>query len=170
MIDPAKTDPPRTNPAKADLDAIDLRILAELQADARIPNITLAERVGLSPSPCSRRVRLLEEAGVVAGYRALIDRAAVGLSVTAFAGIRVERHSRDNAEAFIAAVRDMPEVIACHLVSGDADFLLEVVVPDIAAYEATVLRGLLALPTVRDIRTSFVMRSDKLDGPLPLPK
>jgi Lrp/AsnC family leucine-responsive transcriptional regulator len=158
------------NSANFGLDAIDLKILVALQADARIPNIVLAEKVGLSPSPCSRRVKLLEESGVLVGARALIDRAAVGLSVTAFAGIRVERHSRDNAEGFIAAVQTMPEVIACHLVSGDSDFLLEVVVPDIATYEATVLRGLLALPTVRDIRTSFAMRSYKVDGPLPLPK
>ena len=93
---------------------------------------------------------------------------AVGLAVTAFAFIRVERHSRDNAESFIAAVQTMQEVVACHLVSGDSDFLLEVVVPDIASYESTVLRGLLALPNVRDIRTSFAMRSYKLDGPLPL--
>lgn len=158
-----------SNPAKFALDAIDLKILAELQADARIPNIVLAEKVGLSPSPCSRRVKLLEQAGVLASYRALVDRTSVGLAVTAFAFIRVERHSRDNADSFIAAVQIMPEVIACHLVSGDSDFLLEVVVPDIASYEATVLRGLLALPTVRDIRTSFAMRSYKVDGPLPLP-
>src|ERR1700749_3710433 len=110
--------------AKLALDAVDLKILAELQSEARIPNIALAEKVGLSPSPCSRRVRILEDAGVIESYRAIIDRNALGLSVTAFASVRVERHSQENANSFIAAIRDMPEVIACHLVSGDSDFLL----------------------------------------------
>jgi Lrp/AsnC family leucine-responsive transcriptional regulator len=154
--------------AKIDLDPIDLRILRELQAEGRLPNIVLAERVGLSPSPCARRVRMLEEAGVLQGCRVLVDRAAVGLPVTVFAGIKVERHSRDNADAFIAAVQLMPEVVGCHLVSGDVDFLLEVVVRDIATYEAEVLRSLLALPSVRDIRTSFAMKSYKTSGPLPI--
>jgi Lrp/AsnC family transcriptional regulator, leucine-responsive regulatory protein len=154
--------------AKMTLDALDLKILAELQTEARIPNIVLAEKVGLSPSPCSRRVKILEEAGVIEGYRAIIDRNALGLSVTVFASVRVERHSQDNADVFIAAIRDMPEVIACHLVSGDSDFLLEVVVADIASYEATVLRRLLSLPTVRDIRSSFALRSYKANAPIPI--
>lgn len=154
--------------AKIALDAIDLRILRELQADARIANLALAERVGLSPSPCSRRVRLLEEAGLIAGYRAMIDRAGVGLSLTVFAGIRVERHSLENADAFVGAVLAMPHVVACHLVSGDADFLIEVVVPDMTTYESVVLRHLLSLPAVRDIRSNFAMKSYKAQGPLPL--
>ncbi|MDK9697394.1 MAG: Lrp/AsnC family transcriptional regulator [Siculibacillus sp.] len=155
--------------AELRLDEIDLRILRELQADARIPNVVLAERVGLSPSPCSRRVKLLERAGVITACRALLDRAAIGLGLTVFAGIRVARHSHENADAFVAAVLDMPEVVACHLTSGDTDYLLEVVVPDMATYESTVLRRLLSLPAIADIRTSFAMRSHKTDGPLPLP-
>lgn len=154
--------------ATTELDAIDVKILRELQADARTPNIALADRVGLSPSPCSRRVKLLEQAAVLESYRAVISRVAVGLSVTTFAGIRLKRHSQDNAGSFLATVLSMPEVIACHLVSGDHDFLLEVVVPDMATYEATVLRPLLALPAIRDIRTSFAMRTYKSNGPLPL--
>jgi Lrp/AsnC family transcriptional regulator, leucine-responsive regulatory protein len=157
-------------PANLALDAIDLKILAELQADARIPNITLAERVGLSPSPCSRRVKLLEEAGVIEGYRTILNRKAAGLGLTVFAGIRVERHSLENADAFVNAVLAMPEVVSCHLVSGDVDFLIEAVVPDVAAYEATVLRRLLALPAIRDIRSSFAMRSFKAGGALPVKK
>ncbi len=156
--------------AKLELDAIDLKILAELQADARIPNITLAERVGLSPSPCSRRVKLLEEAGVIEGYRAMVNRKAVGLELTVFASIRVERHSLENADAFAGAILAIPEVVACHLVSGDADFLIEAVVPGVAAYETTVLRRLLALPALRDIRSSFAMRSFRANGPLPVKK
>lgn len=157
-------------PANFELDAIDLKILEELQADARLPNIALADRVGLSPSPCSRRVKLLEEAGVVEGYRAVLNRKAIGLGLTVFAGIRVGRHSLENADAFVSAVLAMPEVVACHLVSGDADFLIEAVVPDVAAYEATVLRRLLALPALRDIRSSFAMRSFRAGGPLPVRK
>ena len=147
-----------------------MAILGELQGDARIPNIVLADRAGLSPSPCSRRVKLLENAGVIEGYRTIVDRAAVGLPLTVFAGIRVERHSDENADAFVAAVLSMPEVVACHLVSGDVDFLLEVVVASMMTYESTVLRGLLALPSIRDIRTSFAMRTYKRNGPLPLGK
>jgi Lrp/AsnC family leucine-responsive transcriptional regulator len=155
-------------PAKFELDAIDIKILAELQADARIANIALAGRIGLSPSPCSRRVKLLEEAGVIEGYRTVLNRGATGFGLTVFAGIRVERHSLENADAFVNTILEMPEVVACHLVSGDVDFLIEVVVPDVAAYEATVLRRLLALPSLRDIRSSFAMRSFKAGGPLPL--
>lgn len=154
--------------AKFTLDDIDLKILRELQADARLPNLVLAERVGLSPSPCSRRVKLLEQAGVITAHRATVDRAAVGLGLTVFAGVRVEKHTRANADAFVAAVLAMPEVVACHLTSGDVDYLLEVVVPDMSAYEATVLGRLLELPAIRDIRTSFAMRSHKVGGPLPL--
>lgn len=150
------------------LDAIDLHILRALQGDARIANVELADRVGLSPSPCARRVRLLEEAGVIGAYRAIIDRAAVGLGLTVFASVRVERHSRDHADQFVGAVVAMPEVTACHLVSGDTDFLLEIVVPDMETYEAEVLRRLLSIPHIRDIRTSFAMRTYKADGALPL--
>ncbi|WP_315836163.1 Lrp/AsnC family transcriptional regulator [Bradyrhizobium prioriisuperbiae] len=151
------------------LDAIDLKILRELQADARLPNITLADRVGLSPSPCLRRVKLMEAAGVIEGYRTVLGRAAIGLGLTVFAGIRVERHSHENAETFVDAVLAMSEVVACHLVSGDIDFLIEVVVPDMATYESIVLQRLLSLPAVRDIRSSFAMRSHKAGGALPVP-
>jgi Lrp/AsnC family transcriptional regulator, leucine-responsive regulatory protein len=157
-------------PAKMDkFDPIDLRILRELQADARLPNNELAERVGLSPSPCSRRVRLLEESGAIEGYRTVLNRAAVGLGLTIFAGIRIGRHSAEGKENFIRMLLAMPEVIACHLVSGDVDFLIEVVVRDMATYEATVLNGLLSLPELRDIRTSFAMHTYRSSGPLPLP-
>ncbi|KJC57443.1 AsnC family transcriptional regulator [Bradyrhizobium sp. LTSPM299] len=157
-----------SNSANRTLDAIDLKILREIQNDARTPNLTLADRVGLSPSPCSRRVRLLEEAGVIEGYRAVLNRAAVGLGLTVFAGVRVERHAQDQADAFVNAVLALPEVVACHLVSGDVDFLVEVVVPDMATYEATVLRQLLSLAAIRDIRSSFAMRSYLAGGALPL--
>jgi Lrp/AsnC family leucine-responsive transcriptional regulator len=154
--------------AKPALDRIDIKILRELQADARLPNVVLAERVGLSPSPCLRRVKLLEEAGAIEGYRTVLDRPSVGLGLTVFAGIRVERHTDANAEAFVNAVLAMPEVVACHLVSGDVDFLIEIVVPDMSIYESTVLRRFLSMPGVRDIRSNFAMRSYKANGALPI--
>ena len=157
------------NNAKIVLDAIDLKILRALQEDSRLPNITLAERVGLSPSPCLRRVKLLEAAGVIEGYRTVLNRAAINLGLTVFAGVRVERHSAENADSFVEAVLAMAEVVACHLVSGDVDFQIEVVVPDMATYESIVLRRLLSLPAVRDIRSSFAMRSYRAGGALPVP-
>lgn len=159
MIDPASSEK---------FDAIDLKILRELQADARLPNNVLAERVGLSPSPCSRRVKLLEESGAIESYRTILNRAAVGLGLTVFAGIRVGRHSSEGKDNFIKMLLAMPEVIACHLISGDVDFLIEVVVRDMATYEATVLNRLLSLPELRDIRTSFAMRTYRSTGTLPL--
>ncbi len=159
MMDPANM---------PEIDAIDLKILRELQADARIPNMVLAERVGLSPSPCSRRVKLLETRGVIHSYRAILDRKATGLALTVFCAIRVERHSLDNADAFVSAVLRLPEVLACHLVSGDYDYLLEIVAPDMATYEAGVLRQLLAIPEIRDIHTNFAMRTHRSNGPLPM--
>ena len=159
-----------TNPANPGLDAIDLKILRELQADARLPNLVLAERIGLSPSPCSRRVKLLEERGVIEGYRAILNRKAIDLGLTVFAGVSVERHTHENADAFVEAVLAMEEVVACHLVSGDVDFLLEIVVRDMTMYEGTILRRLLQLPAVRDIRTSFAMRTHRASGAAPIRK
>lgn len=149
-------------------DAIDRKILAALQDDGRLSNVELAERVGLSPSPCLRRVRLLEEAGAIRGYHATLDRKALGLGLTVFVGIKVERHRDHESTAFQAAVAAIPEVVACHLVSGEADFLLQVVVADLAAYEALLLGTLLKLPGVADIRSTFAIRTVKDGSRLPL--
>lgn len=154
--------------AKFALDAIDVKILSELQADARLPNITLAESVALSPSPCSRRVKLLEENGIIEGYRALINRAAVGLGLTVFIEIRARPHSGESRDAMVKALLTIPAVIACHMISGTADFLLEAVVPDMEAYEKSVLRDLLMIPEVKDIQSSFAIRTYKANGKLPL--
>jgi Lrp/AsnC family leucine-responsive transcriptional regulator len=150
------------------LDAIDRRIVEALQDDARISNVDLAERVGLSPSPCLRRVRMLEEAGVIGGYHATVDRSAVGLGLTVFVGIKVERHQDGDATAFRAAVVRLPQVISCHLVSGESDFLLQIVLPDLAAYERLLLDTLLKLPGVKDIRSNFAIQTVKGRAPLPL--
>lgn len=131
-------------------------------------NVQLAEEIGLSPSPCLRRVRLLEEAGVIRGYQASIDRDEVGLGLTVFVGIKVERHRQEQAEAFHRAVVDLPEVISVHLVSGESDFLLQVVVPDLRAYERLLSETLLRLPGVSDIRSNFAIKTVKAPSPLPL--
>ena len=114
------------------LDAFDRKIIAALQADGRLANVDLAERIGLSPSPCLRRVKRLEREGYIESYRASLDRARIGLGFTVFVGVRIEGHANDRAGGSEDAVLAMSEVIACHMASGTGDYLLEVVVPDLA--------------------------------------
>ena len=154
--------------ANFELDAIDYRIIAALQDDARIPNIALAEKVGLSPSPCSRRVRILEENGVIEAYRAQIRRDAVQLGLTVFAEVIVDQHSQDRADSFVEAALAISGVLACHMVSGGTDFLVEIVARDVAVYEEKILRRLLALPAVKSVRSNFALRTFRASGPLPL--
>lgn len=152
-----------------ELDRIDLHILAALQEDGRISNVELAERVGLSASPCLRRVNRLEAEGVIAGYRAVLDRDAIGLGLTVFVAIKVARHSERAAAGLQEALAGLPEVVACHMVSGEADFLAEVVVADLKQYERLLTGRLLTLPMISDIRSNVVLRRIKTNGPLPLP-
>jgi Lrp/AsnC family leucine-responsive transcriptional regulator len=151
------------------LDDLDSRILSALQEDGRLSNVELAERVGLSPSPCLRRVKRLEEEGYIAGYKAKVDRRRLGLGMTVFVGVKVDGHRDANAKAFTEAMRKLPEVVACHMVSGETDFLLEVVVADLSAYDAFLSRSLLLMPMIRDIRSNFAIRTVKADGALPVP-
>lgn len=151
-----------------DLDAIDRRMLEALQADGRLSNVELADRVGLSPSPCLRRLKRLEKDGVIAGYRASLDREQIGLGLTVFMEMKVDGHRDANATAIQEALRKMPEVVACHLVSGEADFLVEVAVPDLKRYEELLLGRILKLPMVKDIRSNFAIRTVKAASPLPL--
>lgn len=150
------------------LDRFDRKLLEALQTDGRLPNIDLAERIDLSPSPCSRRVRLLEESGVIKGYSAILDQEKLGLGLTVFVDIKVERHQEKEAEAFCEAVSVMPEVVMAHLVSGESDFLLQVVVPNLCAYKEFLTNTLLKLPGVRDIRSNFAIQTVKPQSPLPL--
>ena len=150
------------------LDALDRRILAALQDDGKLSNIKLAQRIGLSPSPCLRRVTRLEHDGYIESYRAVLGRDRVGLGLTVFVEIKVEGHSERLASALEDAVANMPEVVSCHMVSGMADFLAEVVVPDLAAYERFLTERLLVLPMVGDVRSNFAIREIKSAGPLPL--
>jgi Lrp/AsnC family transcriptional regulator, leucine-responsive regulatory protein len=132
-------------------------------------NVALAEEVNLSPSPCLRRLKRLEDRGVIAGYRALLDRRRVGLGLTLYVGIKVAGHSDELANALEAAFNEMEDVVAAHIVSGPAaDFLVEVVVPDLQAYEQLLLKKLLTLPGVADVNSNFSLRTIKSSGPLPL--
>lgn len=150
------------------LDDFDRRILAALQVEGRLSNADLAGRIGLSATPCLRRVKALEQAGTITGYRAELHRGHVGLGLTVMVGVKVDGHRDDSATAIQEAFRAMPEVISCHLVSGEADFLLEVVVPDLQGYETFLLGTLLKLPMVKDVRSSFVIRTVKDRAPLPV--
>jgi Lrp/AsnC family leucine-responsive transcriptional regulator len=151
------------------IDSTDLRILRALQRDGRLPNVALAEEVNLSPSPCLRRLKRLEDRGVIAGYRAVLDRRRVGLGLTLYVGIKVAGHSDELANALEAAFNEMEEVVSAHIVSGPAaDFLVEVVVPDLGAYERLLLKKLLTLPGVVDVNSNFSLRNIKSSGPLPL--
>jgi Lrp/AsnC family transcriptional regulator, leucine-responsive regulatory protein len=138
------------------MDAVDRSILAVLEQHGRISNSDLAARVGLSPSPCLRRVRQLEESGVIRGYRALIDPAAIGRGLRVFAGVRLVRHTRADVIAFEGGVTGLSEVVACHHITGNFDYLLQVEVADLPAYEDFHANQLAALPGVATV-TSFVI-------------
>ncbi len=153
---------------KVDLDPIDCRIVAELQSDGRLSNVDLADKVGLSPSPCLRRVKRLEQEGYIAGYRAALRRDRVGLRFSVFVGVKIDGHANERALAFEKAVVEMPEVVACHLVSGEADYFLEVVVPDIDDYQRFLVGKLLNLPIVREVRSNIAIQTLKAGAPLPL--
>ena len=151
-----------------DLDAIDRRIIAALQDDGRLSNVDLAERVGLSPSPCLRRVKRLERDGAIAAYRALPQRSRVGLGLTVFIGVKIDGHGNERAATLEEAILAMPEVIAAHMVSGEADYLIEVVVPDLEHYQRFLVDTLLSLPVVKEVRSNFAIQTLKVAAPLPL--
>ena len=152
-----------------DLDAYDLNILRALQGDARLSNVALSERVNLSPSQCSRRLQRLEREGAIAGYGVRLDQAALGLDVIALVNVTLERQGEAPATRFHAAVRAMPEVLECLLVTGDADYQLRVIAPTLQAFSGFVLERLMKLPGVAAIRSSIVLDAVKPMGPLPLP-
>jgi Lrp/AsnC family leucine-responsive transcriptional regulator len=153
---------------KLDIDAIDRRIVAALQADGRLTNTDLAERVGLSPSPCLRRVNRLEHEGYIEGYRATLRRDHIGLGLTVFVGVKIEGHANDKAIAFEEAVVTFPEVVACHMVAGEADYLIEVVVPDLDHYRSFLVGKLLELSLIREVRSNIAIQTLKAGAVLPL--
>ncbi|HZV55629.1 MAG TPA: Lrp/AsnC family transcriptional regulator [Rhodocyclaceae bacterium] len=142
-----------------EIDRYDRQILAALQEDGRISNQDLAERIGLSPSPCLRRVRALEEGGFVVGYRALVDPKALGLTLMALIHISMDQHTPERFDAFEKAVREIPEVLECLLITGqDADYQLKVVVKDMDAYQELLLNRITRIKGVTGVHSSFVLR------------
>jgi Lrp/AsnC family leucine-responsive transcriptional regulator len=150
------------------LDKTDRKLLDLLQKDGRITNLELAGRVALSPSACLRRVRALEEAGVIRGYAALLDPVKVGLGLLAFVTVKLEKRGRMPTDAFARACRDWPEVAACHATTGDMDYLLRVHVEDLAHFSHFVMDSLLKHPGVIDVKSSFVLEQVKETTALPL--
>lgn len=146
-----------------DLDDIDKRIVAVLQAEGRMPMVDLADRVGLSATPCQRRVKRLEEEGVIDRYAALVSPPAVGLALQALVQVTLDDHSEKTVAAFESAIRARPEVVACYAVTGDMDFLLHVLAPDLACFSEFAMKALLRMPGVRGTRSSFIMQEVKSD-------
>ena len=144
--------------AEESLDAVDLKILAVLQQDSGLSNVDLAVRVGLSPSPCLRRVKALETRGFITGYRAQVDRKALGLGVRAFVEVKLERQSEEVTNKFLASIQSLPEVACCYLMTGGLDYLLDVVATDLEAYGEFTTAKLIGLPGVKEIRSSFVLK------------
>lgn len=148
------------------MDEIDLRILNCLQDDASLSVEAIAEKAGLTPSPCWRRIQKLEESGIIARRVALLDAAKLNVGVTVFVAVRTNKHNLDWAERFCAAVNDIPEVVEFYRMSGETDYLLRVVVPDIAAYDA-VYQRLIASVELFDVTSNFAMERLKYTTSLP---
>jgi Lrp/AsnC family leucine-responsive transcriptional regulator len=151
-----------------ELESGDIRILAALQADGRLSNQELATRVGMSTSPCWRRVRRLEEEGFIRGYEAVLDRRRLGLGVTAFVRVSIDSHSDIEAEKFERDVRSLKEVIACYSVAGESDFLMQVVARDLDAFAEFGMTVIRRLPRIKSMITMFVLKEIKPTAPLPL--
>jgi Lrp/AsnC family transcriptional regulator, leucine-responsive regulatory protein len=155
-------------PHSGELDRFDVAILAALQAEARLTNAELASRIGLSPAPTWRRVKWLEEHGYITGYRAEIDRRKIGLGVLAFVRVDAERNNAGATRALEAAISALPEVVACHYISGTGTFELHVMATDLDAYSRWSMDTLFKLPNVKDIHTSFSLGEVKAGAALPL--
>jgi Lrp/AsnC family leucine-responsive transcriptional regulator len=151
------------------MDTLDLRILDRLQNDARISNVELARAVNLSPSPCLARVRALEAGGCIDRYVTLLDAKKLGLTVSVLVQVTLEKQIEPALEVFEKAVRERPEVMECYLMTGDADYLLRVLVPDVPAFERFILDFLSRVPGVGNIKSSFALKQVKYQTAVPLP-
>ena len=152
----------------ARLDATDWRILRELQADGRITNVELARKVGISAPPCLRRVRGLEEAGIIKGFTALLNDRALGFDVTAFAMIKLHSQAEADLIAFEKRAQSSPIVRDCYMLSGEIDFLLRCVAPDLSAFQEFIIHELTAAPNVASVKTSLVIRASKHEEGVPV--
>lgn len=150
------------------LDEIDRHILQILQAEAHLTNVELSDRVGLSPTPCLRRVKRLEEAGLIRGYRADVDHHKLGYPIMAFVQITLNQQVESALDVVEAAVRERPEIINCYLVTGDSDYLLHVVAPSLDAYGDFMRNHLTKISAIRNIKTSFVLDNILHNRPLPV--
>ena len=152
------------------LDTTDLRILAELQADGSLSNVELAKRVHLSPSPCLARVKALEADGVITQYVALANAAALGLGLNVFISISLKTQNKEVLADFERRIAEHDEVMECYLMSGDSDYLIRVVLPDISALERFLLEQLTPIADIEKIRSSFALKQVRYKTALPLPK
>jgi Lrp/AsnC family transcriptional regulator, leucine-responsive regulatory protein len=150
------------------LDKIDREILKVLQADARVPNVELADKVGLSPSPCARRVKALEDAGIISRYATVVDQKSVGLPVSVFVSVTLERQVEGALAVFEKEILRRPEVMECYLMTGEADYLLRVVVADLDAYERFLVLHLTRVPGIANIRSSFALKQVAYRTELPI--
>ena len=150
------------------IDRYDLKLLAAVQRNGHATNAELGEQAGLSASQASRRVQRLAEAGVIAGYTALLDPATLGLGVTAYAQVLLERHDTSRPQAFEKQVSALPEVLECFAVTGEADYMLRIVAPDLAAFSDLMMKKLLTLPGVAQVRTNIALSKVKQTHELPL--
>ena len=150
------------------LDATDRKIVSLLQEDGRLTNAELAEEVGLSQSACHRRVKRLEDEGVIAGYGAFVDRRRVGLSVLAYVTVKMESHAEELLLKFVKGVEAIEEIVDCHAITGDGDYLLKVVAKDMDSYSKVALKKIVRLPGVKDSSTNFVLSTLKLTPAWPL--
>jgi Lrp/AsnC family leucine-responsive transcriptional regulator len=149
-------------------DLVDRAIVDRLQRDGRIANVDLADAIALSPSACLRRVKALEASGIIAGYHAEVSRPRAGLGLTVFLGLKVEGHSQETSTRVEQALLAIPAIVACYLVSGSNDFLVEAAVPDLAGYEQLLLGQILTIPSVVGAQSTFAIRTILSGGPLPL--
>ena len=154
--------------AGAKLDEIDRKILAELQADGRMTNVELAERVGLTAPPCLRRVRALEEAGAIRGYHATLDPRLMGFTITVFALVSLKSQAGSDLAAFEAHVAEIPEVRECHMLNGEIDFILKIVAADLKSFQEILTTHLTPAPNVASVKTSLTIRTAKALSGIPV--
>lgn len=152
----------------SEISPADLRILKQLQGSGRMTNQELAEKVGMAASPCWRRMKQLEDSGVITGYQANIDRKKIGLGLLAFIRVKIDSHSEEDAQRFEQEVGELPSVIACYAIAGDADFLLQVVAKDLDSFSSFAMEVVRRLPGIKEMQTSFVLREVKPLDVLPL--
>ena len=152
----------------ATLDSIDRRLLAELQAEGRVTNVDLARRVGLTAPPCLRRVRALEEAGVIKGYHADLDASSLGFTITVFAMVSLKSQAEEDLRAFENHIKALPEVRECHMLNGEIDFILKIVSKDLQSFQEFLTSKLTPAPNVASVKTSLTIRTAKNDPGVPL--